>query len=326
VGDGLPLFFFIRALHSFLIHSGICLVLVGHPLDLVKVRMQTQTSVNGGGAISMLKSTFAREGMKGLYRGVQAPIVAIAPVFAICFWGYDMGKRVVRAADRNESATVSSVSVNVNSDAADNKNNATASSDYKFSVLQLSMAGALSAIPTTALMAPSERIKCLLQIQANAAAAGQKVQYTSMRDCAVQVYKEGGIRSVYRGTFATLLRDVPGSMAYFGVYEWMKLEICKMQNKSPTELSPVAVLTAGGLAGMANWIVSIPPDVLKSRYQTAPHGKYSGLLEVYKEVVRDEGHAGLFRGLRPALLRAFPANAACFFGMEMSRSLLSFMD
>lgn len=33
---------------------------------------------------------------------------------------------------------------------------------------------------------------------------------------------------------------------------------------------------AGGLAGIANWSVCIPPDVLKSRLQTAPEGKYPG--------------------------------------------------
>jgi len=282
--------------------GGVFLVLVGHPLDLVKVRMQTSTGDSG--VVRMLQSTLAREGVRGLYRGVQAPIIAIAPVFAICFWGYDMGKRIVKGIDKSVPE----------------------GHEYVFSVTQLSVAGALSAFPTTALMAPSERIKCLLQIQANAVAAGEKAKYTSMRDCAVQVYREGGIRSLYRGTFATLLRDVPGSMAYFGVYEWMKREICHIQNVSSNQLSPLAVLTAGGLAGMANWIVSIPPDVLKSRFQTAPQGKYNSLLDVYKEVVREEGHSGLFRGLRPALIRAFPANAACFLGMEFSRSLLSFMD
>lgn len=92
------------------------------------------------------------------------------------------------------------------------------------------------------------------------------------------------------------------------------------------KLSPMAVLTAGGLAGMANWAIAIPPDVLKSRYQTASPGRYSGINDVFKEVIREEGYSGLFRGLRPALIRAFPANAACFFGMELSRSLLSFMD
>jgi solute carrier family 25 carnitine/acylcarnitine transporter 20/29 len=50
------------------------------------------------------------------------------------------------------------------------------------------------------------------------------------------------------------------------------------------------------------------------------------LWDVYTKLIKEEGVAGLFTGIRPALIRAFPANAACFFGMEVARKLFSFMD
>ena len=82
------------------------------------------------------------------------------------------------------------------------------------------------------------------------------------------------------------------------------MEMTKLQGyKDPTQLSPIAVLTAGGMAGMANWIVSIPPDVLKSRYQSAPPGQYSSLFDVYRHLMKTEGPGALFAGLRPALIR-----------------------
>jgi solute carrier family 25 carnitine/acylcarnitine transporter 20/29 len=62
--------------------------------------------------------------------------------------------------------------------------------------------------------------------------------------------------------------------------------------------------------------------VLKSRLQTAPEGKYpNGVRDVFKEVIKTEGPTGLFRGFTPVMLRAFPANAACFFGVELTLSL-----
>lgn len=72
--------------------------------------------------------------------------------------------------------------------------------------------------------------------------------------------------------------------------------------------------------------VAIPPDVLKSRYQTAPEGTYTGLMDVYKTLIREEGHGALLTGFRPAMIRAFPANAACFLGMELAKKGLAFMD
>ncbi len=37
---------------------------------------------------------------------------------------------------------------------------------------------------------------------------------------------------------------------------------------STSDLSAWRTLFAGGMAGIANWVVAIPPDVLKSRFQT----------------------------------------------------------
>lgn len=49
---------------------------------------------------------------------------------------------------------------------------------------------------------PGERIKCLLQVQQGTG----EVKYNGMVDCAKKLYAEGGIRSIYKGSLATLLR------------------------------------------------------------------------------------------------------------------------
>lgn len=86
------------------------------------------------------------------------------------------------------------------------------------SLMQIFYAGLLSGVFTTAIMAPGERIKCLLQIQA----AQAEKKYNGTFDCVKKLYKEGGIRSIYKGTAATLLRDVPASGVYFATYDWFK--------------------------------------------------------------------------------------------------------
>jgi solute carrier family 25 carnitine/acylcarnitine transporter 20/29 len=39
---------------------------------------------------------------------------------------------------------------------------------------------------------------------------------------------------------------------------------------------------------------------------------------VFREIIREEGPTALFKGFTPVMLRAFPANAACFFGFEVA--------
>lgn len=66
-----------------------------------------------------------------------------------------------------------------------------------------------------------------------------------------------------------------------------------------------------------------PADVLKSRLQTAPAGKYNGIRDVFRELMRNEGASALYRGMTPVVLRAFPANAACFIGFEVAMKFLN---
>ncbi|KAJ3059945.1 carnitine transporter, partial [Quaeritorhiza haematococci] len=62
------------------------------------------------------------------------------------------------------------------------------------------------------------------------------------------------------------------------------------------------------MAGVAMWSIAIPPDVVKSRIQAAPAGTYKGFTDATVKIVKAEGPQALFKGLGPALLRAFPSD------------------
>ncbi|XP_071784074.1 mitochondrial carnitine/acylcarnitine carrier protein-like isoform X1 [Asterias amurensis] len=277
--------------------GGVCLVVAGHPLDTIKVRLQTQPSVATGatplyrGTWDCAKKTVSKEGFFGLYKGMFAPILGVTPMYATCFLGFSIGKKLQTPAENGN-----------------------------YNLQQLFKAGMLAGVFTTVIMAPGERIKCLLQIQA---ASSGKPKYAGPADCAKQIYRESGLfKGLYKGTGATLLRDVPASGMYFMVYEWLKIAITPADQK-PGELSVLRVLFAGGMAGVLNWCVGIAPDTLKSRLQTAPEGTYPrGVRDVFPRLIKSEGFFALFKGITPVMLRAFPANAACFLGYEMAMKFL----
>lgn len=74
-------------------------------------------------------------------------------------------------------------------------------------VPELAAAGFVSAIPATLVAAPAERIKVLLQVQGQ----GGSAAYSGPLDVVRKLYAEGGVKSIFRGTGATLARDGPGS-------------------------------------------------------------------------------------------------------------------
>ncbi|GLB36001.1 putative mitochondrial carrier (TC 2.A.29) family protein [Lyophyllum shimeji] len=273
--------------------GGVAAVLVGHPFDLTKTRLQTAPPGTYTGAIDVVKKTLRRDGATGLYRGMVPPLLGVTPIFAVSFWAYDASKKLIfSATPKRTSDTLSTV--------------------------ELAAAGFLSAVPTTLVTAPVERAKVLLQVQGQGG-AGEK--YKGVFDVLKHLYREGGVRSIFRGTGATLARDGPGSAAYFAAYEVTK-KVLTPAGSSPAELNLGAIILAGGTAGVAMWTLAIPPDVLKSRIQCAPTGTYSGFLDCARKTIAKDGVGALWKGFGPAMARAFPANAATFLGVEASRSLM----
>ena len=282
--------FSVVTLFSTYLMRGICSVLVGHPLDLAKVIQQTTRDKDAAskGTLDTLADIVSREGVAGIYKGVSAPMYAVAPIWATSFWGFDTGDKLVRLAVGLAPGT-------------------------RLNLLQLCVAGGFSALPTTLVMVPCERIKCLLQTQQ--ADKGKHIKrYNGFSDCAVQLYRERGLAGLYKGTALTLMRDIPGNVVYFGVYELSRRFL---------GTGATAALLSGALAGVSFWPVVLPMDCLKSRYQTAPENKYKNIGEVYSDLVHQEGVRGLFRGMKPAMIRSAPANAVSFLGAELTKSAFS---
>lgn len=285
--------------------GGICAVVVGHPFDLVKVRLQTAESGVYKSAVDCLKQSIARDGLRrGLYAGVSAPLVGVTPMFAVSFWGYDLGKQLVTSYTTVE------------------KNAATG--QPQLSIGQVSAAGFFSAIPMTAITAPFERVKVILQVQGSRLQPGEEPRYKGGMDVVRSLYREGGVRSVFRGSAATLARDGPGSAAYFAAYEYIKR---RLTPKDPItgapqgDLSLLAVTAAGGAAGIAMWIPVFPVDTVKSRLQTAEGNVSIG--GVVREIYGRGGVKAFFPGFGPALARAVPANAATFLGVELAHQAMN---
>ncbi|CAL9730160.1 mitochondrial carnitine carrier [Monosporozyma unispora] len=272
--------------------GGVCAVLTGHPFDLIKVRCQNGMASSTTDAIkSILKDaraqptgSMALNSLKGFYKGVIPPLLGVTPIFAVSFWGYDMGKKIV-AFNQDENSPLS--------------------------MGQMATAGFISAIPTTAVTAPTERIKVVLQTSSEG----------SFISSAKQIVKTGGVSSLFKGSLATLARDGPGSALYFASYEISKKYLNEINpSATPNKMNIGNVCMAGGIAGMSMWLVVFPVDTIKTKLQ-ASSGSQSMIAATREIYLTRGGIKGFFPGLGPALLRSFPANAATFLGVELTHSL-----
>lgn len=79
--------------------GGLLLVLVGHPLDTIKVRVQSMEVVPGkpppySGVIDCARKMIRQEGRWSLYKGIAAPLLGMTPCYALAFLGYSVGKDI----------------------------------------------------------------------------------------------------------------------------------------------------------------------------------------------------------------------------------------
>ena len=94
----------------------------------------------------------------------------------------------------------------------------------------------------------------------------------------------------FRGVTLTCIRTVMAMSVYFGVY------VDLTQTTGP--------LIAGAAAGLANWTITYPLDIVSTR-------QIAGNL-----LIREAIHGGLWRGYLPCAMRAILVNSATFYVYE----------
>lgn len=208
-------------------------------------------------------------------------------------------------------------------------------SEEELYLLEHALIGGLSGIISATSICPAEVIKVKLQYQ-RSLATGVK-QYTGPVHCLTSILKNKGLKGLFAGLSPLLMRDVPFNTLFFGTYRTYCAGFKYINDrKDQSELSAAEVFLSGGLAGMTAWSIVFPFDIVKSRMQAGLSMDAAGNLvssttessarEVAIEVYKEGGVRKFYRGWSPAVLRAFPANAALFLGCELSHRFLTFLQ
>jgi solute carrier family 25 (mitochondrial carnitine/acylcarnitine transporter), member 20/29 len=277
--------------------SGAAGIIIGNPLDLIKVRLQTGASITASSP-SSYTSQFHSAG--SLVRGATAPILGYGALNALLFMTYN----------RTTLLFAGPISTPP-------------------SLWTTWLAGAVGGLATWVVSTPTELVKC----RAQASSPTSTASITSL-SIGRGILRTEGIRGLYIGGVVTALRDSIGYGFYFWSYELSTRTLSSQSSSSTASAEAVRVLLCGGIAGVVTWASIFPLDVIKTRVQTqllqgaesapllgnpnldpaAAPGFISaqriGALEMARRTYRNEGTAVFFRGLTVCSLRAFVVNAA----------------
>ncbi|KAI9807409.1 MAG: hypothetical protein M1833_000154 [Piccolia ochrophora] len=149
-------------------------------------------------------------------------------------------------------------------------------------------------------------------------------KYTSMSSSYATILRQEGVRrGLYGGVFPAFLGSFPGTIIFFGTYEYSKRHL-KDSGVNPH----ISYLTAGFLADLAASVVYVPSEVLKTRLQLQgrynnPHFhsgyNYRSTIDATRTIIRNEGLSALFYGYKATLFRDLPFSALQFAFYEQAR-------
>jgi solute carrier family 25 carnitine/acylcarnitine transporter 20/29 len=285
--------------------SGMAEETAGYPLDLIKTRIQVHGD-HPSGVLGIVRETLAKEGVGGLFKGLGPPFLASALVTATVFGAYG------HAHDYFGRGQCGPLPIGY-----------------------VGLAGGFAGFAQAFITCPVDVVKNRMQVQGLGHGHGGGVGNIAM---AKQVLAARGARGFFLGFVPTLGRDVPGYAVFFTTYEYLKRKLGSINllkkgddphhqqtaGHGHGDLNPIAVIFAGGVAGMAYHGSTYPFDVVKTMIQTQPDKApvYRGTIDCFRKLYAAEGTSAFVRGFWPTVVRSFPANAVGFLVYELTMKLL----
>ncbi|KAL0483707.1 mitochondrial substrate carrier family protein [Acrasis kona] len=259
--------------------AGIVAVSCVFPLDMVKTRLMNQSSnatrtVAYNGVVDCFKKIIQTEGVSGLYRGLPANLVGITPEKAIKLAGNDFFRSLFsKLYFKTKPAAPTDVVKQL---------------PVSLELLAGGCAGAVQVVATN----PMEIVKIRMQ--------------TSKGVSTIHVLKELGLKGLYKGSAATLSRDIPFSMVYFCLYSRLKHHLSENKQDPSSKISLKAIIPSAIVAGSTAAFFTTPLDVIKTRLQAHGETQLKTIGQVYRHIMQNEGAAALFKGCLPRVLIMSP--------------------
>ncbi|KAG2345833.1 mitochondrial carrier [Suillus weaverae] len=293
--------------------AGIVGLLIAHPFDTVKVRLQNPDLSSRYHSVSHAFATIIREErFSGLYKGIASPLATCAFMNGLIFASY---KFFLKAQMTDGSIP---------------------------SLTQVAIAGSCCGVVMSLFSTPIELIKIRQQNMLESglgSVSTSKLIYT--------IHREHGLKGLFRGLTATALRDF-GYGAYFLGYEATSRYLTtpspgfngttSSSDSSQGSIPLWVLFVSGGVAGILGWLPTFPMDVVKTRMQstetaearsimrsevTTGDNPYRTTISTIQHSYRTGGAGVFFRGLSPTMLRAIPVNMATFAVYETVAGMLS---
>ncbi|KAF9901179.1 Mitochondrial oxaloacetate carrier protein [Linnemannia zychae] len=278
-------------------------VTITNPAEVIKTRLQLQGELmrqapgttriytNSGQAFLHIAK---HEGIRGLQRGLGCAYMYQIMMNGTRLGLYDPIKHFIHSALKTDPA----------------KNN---------NVVNIA-AGGLGGVISAALASPLFLVKTRLQSYSSheASRVGQQHYYKHTVDALRHIYKTEGIRGIYRGVDASMMRTGAGSAVQLPLYDVVKQ---KMIHIGGLENGALCHGLSSLISGFFLCIVMNPFDIISTRMFNQGGSLYKSPADCLVKTIKTEGVSALYKGFTAHYLRIGPHTIFTFVFMEQVKTL-----
>uniref|UniRef100_A0A7S4PMZ4 Mitochondrial carrier protein n=1 Tax=Paramoeba aestuarina TaxID=180227 RepID=A0A7S4PMZ4_9EUKA len=169
------------------------------------------------------------------------------------------------------------------------------------------LAGGIGNSLAKSVMSPLSRLVVVMQLDDNA----RNVLPTLSR-----IIRRDGLKGLFRGNLTMVIHRFPYSGIQLLVYDRVK---CSLRDLTGDEESTfLTKCVAGGISGTVATALCFPLDVVRTRLMS-PQSDYNGIARSLIRITREEGKAGLYKGLAPTIFQRIPDLCIHFSVYETSK-------
>ncbi|XP_034951726.1 mitochondrial ornithine transporter 1 [Chelonus insularis] len=186
-------------------------------------------------------------------------------------------------------------------------------------------AGSLGGIALVYVGQPLDTVKVKMQTFPN--------MYSGMANCFMKTLRTDGLaRGLYAGTLPAVVANVAENSVLFAAYGGCQQAIARITGKQNVKnLTIFDNACAGFFAAFFSSLTLCPTELIKCRLQATRElqsvqggiRQYISPWSLTKNIIRENGFTGLFRGLSSTIAREMPGYFFFFGGYELTRTLLA---
>lgn len=271
--------------------GGVLSMILTYPLITLSTRAQVESNRAETSFLAAVKKIVAREGVAGLYSGLDSAVFGISVTNFVYYYWYEWTRAFF------ETAAIKAGRAN-----------------SKLTTVESMIAGAIAGSATVILTNPiwvvntrmTTRQQTLEEEKGAGEPGAERKKKPTTTSTLLSLLRDEGPQALFRGVVPALVLVINPILQYT-LFEQMKNMLEKKRR-----VTPGIAFMLGALGKLFATSITYPYITVKSQMHVAGNGQKEGMGQAIGRVIKEEGYTGLYKGIGPKVTQSVLTAALLF--------------